>query len=457
MTDMELFGSSGTRGVANETLTPAFVLRVARATATVLGADRIALARDTRTSGEMLANAAASGLASTGADIDRLGVIPTPGLQIYADREGVPGLMITASHNPAPYNGIKLFEAGGRDLPIEMIEAVESAFLEESFVTAAWDETGVEHRIESARRAYRETVIEDVDRDRIASADLTVAIDPGHGAGTLTSPDLFADLGCAVRTVHAQSDGRFPGRDPEPAEANLKDLQRLVKRTDADVGIAHDGDADRATFVDERGEYITGEAALAALAAAELRPGDVAVSAVNASGRLADAVESAGAELELTRIGTTWIVDRVSTLQEAGEHVSIAGEGNGGIIFPGYRLVRDGAYTAARFLELLADRPASEVVAAYDAYHTVRSNLEYDSPGECDAMLDAVAAHVERERDRADVTTTDGYRLDYDDGWVLARESGTEPLVRVVAEATDPGRAQELLESVREPIEQARE
>jgi phosphomannomutase/phosphoglucomutase len=454
---MELFGSSGTRGVANETLTPAFVLRVARATATVLDADRIALGRDTRTSGEMLANAAASGLASTGVDVDRLGVIPTPGLQGYADRENVPGLMITASHNPAPYNGIKLFEAGGRDLPVETIEAVESAFLEESFVTAAWDETGVEHRIDSARRAYREGVLDAVDRDRIAGADLTVALDPGHGAGTLTSPDLFADLGCSVRTVHAQSDGRFPGRDPEPIDENLGDLKRLVARTDADVGIAHDGDGDRATFVDERGEYISGEATLAALAAAELRPGDVAVSAVNASGRLTDAVESAGAELELTRIGSTWIVDRVSRLREAGEHVPIAGEGNGGIIFPGYRLARDGAYTAARFLELLADRPASEVVAAYDDYHTVRSNLEHGSPGERDAMLEAVAAHADEERGRAEVTTTDGYRLDYDDGWVLARESGTEPLVRVVAEATDPDRARELLESVREPIERARE
>jgi phosphomannomutase/phosphoglucomutase len=454
---MEVFGSSGTRGVANETVTPAFALRVARATATVLEADRIALGRDTRTSGEMLANAAASGLASGGADVDRLGVIPTPGLQAYADREGVPGIVITASHNPAPYNGIKLFEAGGRDLPVETIEAIEASFLEESFVSAAWDETGTERRIDDAPRAYREEVLEAVDRHRIAGADLTVALDPGHGAGALTSPDLFRDLGCSVRTVHARPDGRFPGRDPEPVEANLGDLKRLVETGEADVGIAHDGDADRAIFVDENGEYVRGDAALAALAAAELEPGDVAVSAVNVSGRLADAAEAAGADLELTRIGSTWIVDRVTTLREAGERVPIAGEGNGGVVFPRYRLARDGAYTAARFLELLVDRPASEVIAEYDDYHTVRANVTYDSDAAREGMLDAVAVRAESERDGAEVTTTDGYRLDYGDGWVLARESGTEPLVRVVAEARDPGRARELLEGMRRAIERGRE
>ena len=450
---MEIFGSSGTRGITNETMTPAFALDVARATATTLEADRIALARDTRATGEMLANAAASGLASAGADVDRLGTLPTPGLQAYADREGVPGIVVTASHNPAPYNGLKLFAAGGRDLPVGEIEAVETALREESFAAPAWDETGEERRIDGTRRAYREAVVGAVDRDRIAGADLTVAIDPGHGAGALTSPDLFRELGCSVRTVHADPDGRFPGRDPEPVEANLGDLKRLVRSTGADVGIAHDGDADRAVFVDETGTYVGGDAAFAALAAAELEAGDTVVSAVNASGRLVDAVEAAGADLELAPIGGTWIVERVAELRAGGERVPVAGEGNGGIVFPGYRLARDGAYTAARFLELLADRPASAVAAAHDGYHTVRANVGYDSEGERDAMLAAIEDFADRERDRAAVTTIDGHRLDYDDGWVLARGSGTEPLVRVIAESSDLGRARELRDAMVGTIE----
>jgi len=453
---MDLFGSSGIRGVANRELTPEFALRVGRAAATVWGLDRVALARDTRATGPMFANAVASGLASAGPDVDRLGVLPTPGLQAYADREGVPGVAVTASHNPPEYNGIKLFDSDGGCLPVDATEAVEAVLREETFATPDWSETGEERRVDGARRAYREEILAAVDRERISGADLTVAIDPGHGAGSLTSPGLFRDLGCTVRTVNAQPDGTFPGRDPEPIEENLGDLKRFVRATDADVGIAHDGDADRAILVDETGAFVDGAAAFAALAAAELGPGDVAVSAVTASQRLVDAADAAGADLELTPVGSVYIVGRVRELQAEGKTVPIAGEGNGGVVFPGYRLARDGAYTAARFLELLADRPASEVVAAYDDYHTLRANVAYDSEAERAAIRQAVAARAETVGD-ADVTTIDGYRLDYGDGWVLARESGTEPLVRIYAEAGEKARARELLEGMQQVVEDARE
>jgi phosphomannomutase/phosphoglucomutase len=449
---MDLFGSSGTRGVANRELTPEFAVEVGRAAATVWAADRVALARDTRATGTMFANAVASGLASAGADVDRLGVLPTPGLQAYADREGVPGAVVTASHNPPQYNGIKLFEDDGTDLSVDRIEAVEATLRDESFSTPAWTETGAERRVDGARRAYREEIVAAVDRDRIAGADLTVAIDPGHGAGALTSPDLFRELGCRVRTINAQPDGTFPGRDPEPVEENLGDLARFVRATDADVGIAHDGDADRAIFVDETGAFVDGGAAFAALAAADLSPGDAVVSAVTATQRLVDVTHDVGADLELTPVGSVYITDRVRELQAAGRTVPIAGEGNGGVIFPGYRLARDGAYAAARFLELLADRRASEVVAAYDDYHTVRANMAYDSDVERERMLDAIAEYANADAE-VEVTTIDGYRLDYGDGWVLARESGTEPLVRIYAEATDQERATALLDGMRRAVE----
>jgi phosphomannomutase/phosphoglucomutase len=272
---------------------------------------------------------------------------------------------------------------------------------------------------------------------------LTVALDPGPGAGAETSPELFGDLGCRVVTVNAQPDGRFPGRDPEPVPDSLGDLRALVGAADADLGVAHDGDADRAVFVDERGEAVSGDAAFAALAAAELDAGDVAVSAVNASGRLVDAVEAAGARLELTPVGSTHIGSRVRELRAAGERVPIAGEGNGGVFFPERRLSRDGAYTAARFLELLADAPASEVLAPHADYHNVRETVRYDGAAERAALLDAAEEYAAAAAD-AEVTTIDGHRLDFGDGWVLARPSGTEPLVRVTAEARDPDRAAEL-------------
>jgi phosphomannomutase/phosphoglucomutase len=440
---MERFGSSGVRGVANDEVTPALVSRVARAAATVWDADRAAVARDTRTTGPMLADAAASGLASAGTDAERLGVLPTPALQAYADREGIPGVMVTASHNPPEYNGVKLFEADGAGVPVERLERVESVIDEGAYAVAGWEAVGASRRVGGVAREYVADVVDAVDADRIADADFTVALDPGHGAGAETSPELFDDLGCRVVTVNAQPDGRFPGRDPEPVPDSLGDLRALVEAADADLGVAHDGDADRATFVDERGEAVSGDAAFAALAAAELDAGDVAVSAVNASGRLVEAVEDAGARLELTPVGSTHIASRVRELRAAGERVPVAGEGNGGVFFPERRLSRDGAYTAARFLELLADEPASAVLAPHAGYHNVRETVAYDSAAERAALLEAVGAYAAAAEGAA-VTTTDGHRLDFEDGWVLARPSGTEPLVRVTAEARDPDRAAEL-------------
>ncbi|NEU58397.1 phosphoglucosamine mutase [Halorussus sp. MSC15.2] len=443
---MKVFGSSGTRGVANEALTPEFVLKVAKAAGTVWRADRVGVARDTRATGKMLSDAAASGLASVGADVDRLGIIPTPGAQAYAEREETPVVMITASHNPPQYNGVKLIGDDGVELAVEELERIEQKFLAEKFDTARWSETGESRHVEGARRAYVDGLLDAVDREKIADADLTVALDPGHGAGSLTTPEFFRKLGCRVVTANSQPDGHFPGRDPEPVPENLGDLGRLVEATDADVGIAHDGDADRAIFYDENGEYVEGDATLAALAAAKLDAGDSVVSAVNVSQRLVDVADERDAYLELTPIGSTNIITRIRELQSQGKSVPVAGEGNGGIFFPNYRLARDGAYTAAQFLELLADRPASEVVAPYDGYHNVRINIEYDDDAEREALLDA--AEREARNSEADTTTLDGYRVDYGDAWVLARPSGTEPMVRIYAEARDEARAEELAEEL---------
>ena len=452
---MKVFGSSGTRGVVNESLGPEFLLRVAKAAGTMWRADRVAIARDTRRTGEMLADAAASGLASVGTDVDRLGVLPTPGLQAYAEREGVPALMITASHNPPQFNGMKLIGTDGVELSIDELEAVEERLLAERFETVPWEETGEARRVEGARREYIDELLAAVDADAIADADLTVALDPGHGAGSLTSPEFFRELGCRVVTVNAQPDGHFPGRDPEPVSENLSDLGRLVASTDADLGIAHDGDADRAIFYDERGEYVEGDATFAALAAAELSAGDTTVSAVNVSQRLVDVADEVGAGLELTPIGSPNNISRIRDLRTEGATVPVAGEGNGGVFFPNYRLARDGAYIAARFLELVAERPASDIVAPYDDYHNVRRNIEYGSEDERRAML--TAAEGRAQSSDAELDVTDGYRLDYGDAWVLARPSGTEPLVRIYAEARERDRAVELAEGMRAELETARD
>ena len=469
---MELFGSSGTRGVALSDLTPSLVLRIAQAAGSEWETDSVAIARDTRTTGELFENAAAAGLASAGRDVARLGVAPTPAVCRYCRREEVPAVLLTASHNPPEFNGVKLVGADGVELSVDALESVEERVLTESFSVAAWDEAGRTRDVDGVNRTYVSELLEEIDRDVIADAELTVALDPAHGAGALTSPTFFRKLGCKVVTVNGQPDGHFPGRLPEPVPEHLDDLRRLVRASDADVGIAHDGDADRAIFVDENGEYVEGDASFAALAASALKPDDVTVSAVNVSQRLVDVCNEVGADLELTPIGATniitrvrelWGIDGVSDTASPSEgvdeprRVPIAGEGNGGLFFPEDALVRDGALIGARFLELLArkDATVSELVAPYREYVNVRHNLEYDDDRQLEAMLEAAAEYV-READ-AEPDTTDGFRLDYGDAWVLVRPSGTEPKIRIYAEARDSDRAHELADDLYATLERARE
>jgi phosphomannomutase/phosphoglucomutase len=451
---MDVFGSSGVRGVVGEEITPTFLGRVAAAAGTERDAGTVAVARDTRTTGRMLVDAAASALAAVGCSVRRLGVVPTPGVQAYADRHAVPAVVITASHNPPAYNGLKLVGADGIELAEPTLERIEARLGSDDIDPVGYADVGTSRTADGVRTAYVDALLDRVEttgaRASIAAADLTVALDPGHGAGCLTSPRFFRELGCEVLTLNAQPDGHFPGRDPEPVAGNLADLRRFVRSSDADVGIAHDGDADRAIFVDETGRHIEGESSLAALAAAELDAGDIAVSAVNVTQRLVDVVDDAGADLELTPIGSTHLITRIEELRAAGERVPIAGEGNGGVLFPDYRLARDGAYTAARFLELLADRPASDVIGDYSGYTMVRENVEYADGDELTAMLEAAGSYAEAAD--AELTTLDGYRLDYGDAWVLARPSGTEPLVRLYAEAHSEGRAERLLEAFHDAI-----
>ncbi len=454
---MELFGSSGIRGVALRYLTPELVLDIAKAAGTVWDTDRVAVARDTRTTGELFANAAASGLASVGRDVDRLGVVPTPAVGHYCESVGVPCVLVTASHNPPEFNGIKLVGPDGVELSVDVLERVERRVLDDDYAHANWRTAGSETVIEGVADDYVDQLLDSVDREAIADAGLTVAVDPGHGAASIPSPRFYRELGCTVRTVNATPDGHFPGRESEPVPENLTALSRLVATSDADVGIAHDGDADRAVFVDETGAFVDGDTSFAALADAELRPGDAVVSAVNVSQRLVDVCDANDAALKLTPIGATNIITRTRELGDEGTRVPIAGEGNGGVFFPPYRLSRDGAYIGAKFLELLAAAdgdPVSEVVAPYADYHFVRLNVEYDDTAEREGMLAAARAYVETAD--AEPNTTDGYRLDYGDAWVLVRPSGTEPKIRIYAESADADRAERLAADMREAVETGR-
>lgn len=448
---MGVFGSSGVRGVVNDDLTPAFVERLAAAVGTEWEASRVAIGRDPRLSGPMLVRAAAAGFMSAGVRVDLVGVAPTPALQDHLGRAGVHGCMVTASHNPPEYNGLKLFDSSGRELSGEDLTRIERAVERRSRRRAQWDRIGDLRRIDAITERYVAGIVADVDAAAIGDRELTVAVDPGHGAASETTPHLCRELGCRVVSVHADADGRFPGRDPEPVPDNLDTLQRLVRASGADLGVAHDGDGDRAVFVDATGEIVDGDSTLALLASALVDEGDTVVTAVNASQRVIDAVRAAGGRIERTPIGSAQLVERIGACRARGDRVPLAGESNGGIFLPEDRPARDGAYVLARMLELVGERPLHERAGEHVGYHMERRSVRYDSPGERSRMvraLEDVAAGTEAEVDR-----TDGVRLAFPDGWVLARPSGTEPLIRISAEAPDPDRARRYLDRMLAAVE----
>ena len=447
---MELFGSSGVRGVVGASMGPELVVSIAKAAGTVWDAERAIIGRDTRPSGQMLAAAAASGLAAVGVDVVDVGVTPTPNVVRLAEEWVMPGIVITASHNPARFNGVKLVGAAGRELSVAALERVEACIDHGTARPVDHAAVGQITTRSGVNQSYIDSVLQAVDAEAIAEAGLHVVIDPGDGAGSLTTPQLFRTLGCEVTTVNATTDGTFPARPPEPIPQHLRLLQETVRATDADLGIAHDGDADRAVFVDETGQPIAGEASLAALAAAELDADATMVAAIDSSQRLVDVVEEAGADLELTPIGASHLITAIERLQAAGATIPISGEGNGGVFFPPYRVVRDGAYTAARFAMLLAEEPASAVVAAHQGYHTARANITVGDDGERERIQSRADRYLRRRG--GSITDLDGTRVDLEEGWILVRPSGTEPLVRVVAEATSAETATTYVEETERAI-----
>jgi phosphomannomutase/phosphoglucomutase len=436
-----LFGTNGIRGVVGDGMDADLAVKVGRAIGTFFGAGPVALARDPRVSGPMLARAAASGLMSAGCDVVDLGMVPTPCAQYFVAKSGQlkGALVVTASHNPREFNGLKAIDARGMEMRREDEESVEAIFFDGRFHTAAWSEVGSPRPDETAIPRYMEGIRAKVDADAIGKRSPLVVVDPGNGAGCVVTPYLLRSLGCRILTLNAQPDGAFPGRLPEPTPDHLGDLMRVVSEVHADLGIAHDGDADRATFVDEAGAFVVGDKALALLARPALKTrGGTVVTPISTSSVVEEVVRAAGGKMVRTRVGSP-IVAR--TMFESG--AVFGGEENGGVIFPDHQFCRDGAMTAAKMVELLAHegKPLSALVAALPQYHITKANVPVPAERR-DAVLRSIADLAKGRK----VDTTDGIRIVEKDGAVLVRPSGTEPIFRVYAEARTAGRAAALAE-----------
>jgi phosphomannomutase / phosphoglucomutase len=442
---VRLFGTNGIREVVGESLTAPFVTRVAAAITSVVSVGPpIVVGWDGRTSSPEFARIVSSTLALAGHRVIELGVLPTPAIQYNVKRLGAQlGVIVTASHNPPEFNGLKCIAADGLEVPRAVEESIEQAVERNAVVTARFDGVGEVVPDYDGARQYVHGILAQVDVARVRARHFTVVLDCGNGASIPTSPRLLRELGCRVIALNANLDGTFPGHLSEPTEPNLRDLVHAVPAAGADLGIAHDGDADRAIFVEAGGRYVPGEEMLTLLGkdAVERTPGGIVVTPVSASQSVEDAVTAAGGSVVYTRVGSPSV-----THEMQARHAVFGGEENGGLIFPAFQYARDGAMTAAGVLDLLARKGTdlASALAGLPKYTFLKEKAPCPVPLR-DAVLARISATLGAGSDR--VVTIDGVKVYRDGGWVLLRPSGTEPLFRVFAESKDPARARALADA----------
>ncbi|MDR0335086.1 MAG: phosphoglucosamine mutase [Methanomassiliicoccaceae archaeon] len=424
---VKLFGTNGVRGVVNKELTAEMALRLGRAIGSFFNGT-VAIATDTRNSGPMIKSAAAAGLMSVGANVIDLGIVPTPAMQYYVRTHSLSGgVMITASHNPPQFNGIKCADREGRELTREDEEKIESLYAQGTEIKA-WDSVGTRTYDASAPEAYVNAVIGHVNADAIRKAKLTVVADCVNGAACVTTPMLLERLGVKSILLNADPKG-IPNHPSEPTGDNLKDLMFVVKKEKADLGTAHDGDADRTVFVTDGGIYMEGDESLAVMAKFLLsKKKGLVITPVSTSSMLEDVVRKAGGKISYTAVGSPAIAKAMHR-----DNAIFGGEGNGGLIFPEHLLCRDGAMAIAKMLEcIVTEGPLSEQTEALPKYHTVKRKVYCP-----DRLKDALVEFLKGENKSAKKDTTDGLKLIYGDGWVLMRPSGTEPLFRITSESKE--------------------
>jgi phosphoglucosamine mutase len=428
-----MFGTSGIRGPVGDIVTSDLALRLGRGLGST-SAQTVVVGRDTRATGEFLADALAAGLRESGVDVIRLGVASTPTIARNVDWLGADaGVSVTASHNPPADNGLKFWGADGRAFGTERRRSLIQGVNACAFSLVPWDETGSQRADTDAEERHVEALLDAVDVPE--PEDVSVVVDVGHGTGGVTV-EALTRLGCHVTTLNAQEDGRFPGRESEPTAESCTALQATVAGTDADLGIAHDGDADRMLAVAEDGTFLGGDALLALFAGEAVSDGDRVAVPLNTSLLVDDVVAARGGGVERTRVGDVHVAETATD-----PDVAFGGEPSGAWIWPEETLCPDGPLAAIKLVDLVARQGSlRELTADFDGYALRRETVETDHK---ESTMERVQARVTAEYDA--VQTMDGVRVTLDDGWFLIRASGTQPLIRVTAEARDASRADELL------------
>lgn len=426
--EKNLFGTNGVRGVIGKDLTPELVLFIGEAFGT-MRKGRIGVGRDTRTSGDTLVKAVKAGLLATGCDVVDCGILPTPALQYIVREHFDGGVMITASHNPPEYNGVKIIEPDGTEMDDAETIKLEQILFSRSFSPSSWDQMGKETCAPDLVNTYISSIIDKFPK-RIGEG-ITIAVDPGSGPACLTTPRILEGMGCRVVTINGVMDGTFPGRLPEPSPEGLKKLADLVVSSGAAFGVAHDGDADRAVFIDNKGRFVE-ENQEFALVTRDICLQDTGIIVTPVStGQIVELVaEHEHSRVIYTPVGSIYVARTMRSLIEEGKKVIFGGEGNGGLIFPVHQFCRDGGMTAATMVSILAKtrKPLSELINELPFRYIVKAKIKTPHGLK---IIDSLAEHYSHER----IDQTDGLKIFRNGCWGLVRASGTEPIVRIIVDA----------------------
>ena len=428
---------SGIRGIVGHGLSPELMVKYSAAAGTFYGGGKVLVGRDSRVTGNMVKHAVFSGLMSVGCNPVDLGICSTPTVEHAVKvSDAVGGIIITASHNPAEWNALKLLNKDGVFLDEAAGEELRKIIAGNKAAYKEWDRVG---RLASYSNATTDHIgailsMDVIDAELIRSKKFTVAVDCVNGAGGTVVPRLLESLGCTVHAIHADPTGVF-AHTPEPVPENLKDLCDAVKESGADIGFAVDPDVDRCAVVDETAKPVGEEytVVLSAKYILEKRKGPVVVN-VSTTRAVDDVAREAGVEVFRTKVGEIHVVTKMLDVM-----ASVGGEGNGGLILPDIHLGRDAPMAVAVILQMLAEKGStiSELAGQVPSYTMVKKRIEIGG-----ADPDAVLEMVKNTCDASKLNLVDGVKIEEKNHWVQVRKSNTEPILRIMAEAETKERAE---------------
>lgn len=442
----KFFGTSGVRGVYESEITPSLAFEIGAAIGSLIGEGDALVAHDTRLSSPLLASALISGLGSVGTKVVHCGMVPTPVLAFLTRlRKAKAGAMITASHNPPEYNGVKLFDEKGMAYNEQEQTRIEETIINGKYSLCDWS------RLPPPTYASDEALyVEHLSREASLRKNWRVALDPGGGAAVKVAPELFKKIGCQVSTINSEPDGSFSNRDPEPTAESLRGLAELVRRERAEVGFGYDGDADRMAIVDERGSFVPMDQALAAYACHVAKEGGTIVTPIDTSMSVEESLSRVGGKVVYCKVGD------VSVAEHVAKHAAVfGGEISGAWINPKQSLCPDGILSSALFLKAVEEYglPVSKFTGRIPLYPVKRAKVP--CPNELKGqVIEKTKRSLAASLRGASLNELDGVKASTRQGWVLVRASGTEPVIRMTSEGRTEDVSAHLLKTALQQVEE---